>query len=63
MSNEESGDARENVRQHVLKVLAQLRALKEQQREKPNGLAPDISVEIDREEDTSSSVSGGEGPA
>ncbi len=58
MSNEKS-DAGENVRQHVRKVMAQLRALKEQQREKPG---PDIAVEIDREEDPSSSVSGGEGP-
>ena len=58
----EYGDARENVRQHLRKVLAQLSALKEQQREKPNPLGPDSTVEIDREEDTSSSVSGGEGP-
>jgi hypothetical protein len=61
MSNETS-DAGENVRQHVRKVMAQLRALKEQQREKPNPSGPDIAVEIDREENPSSSISGGEGP-
>ena len=61
MSNE-TGDAGEKVRQHVRKMMAQLRALKEQQREKSNPLGPDIAVEIDREEDLSSSVSGGEGP-
>ena len=55
MSNEKN-DAGENVRQHVRKML--LRALKEQQREKPG---PDIAVEIDREEDPSCS-SGGESP-
>jgi hypothetical protein len=55
MSNETS----ENVRQHVRKMLAQLRALKEQQREKPG---PDVAVEIDREEDPPSSVNGGESP-
>ena len=57
MSNEKS-DAGENVRQHVRKMLAQIRALKEQQREKPG---PDIAVEIDREEDPSTN-SGGESP-
>jgi Arc/MetJ-type ribon-helix-helix transcriptional regulator len=59
MSNEKS-DASENVRQHVRKMLVQLRALKEQQRDEPG---PDIAVEIDRKENPSSSVSGGEGPA
>ena len=52
----------ENVRQHVRKILAQLRALKEQQRENPDHLRPDIAVEIDREEDPPSRVNGGEGP-
>jgi hypothetical protein len=61
MSNEMS-DAGENVRQHVRKILAQLRALKEQQREQPNPLGPNIAVEIDREEDPSSSVGGVESP-
>ena len=61
MSNEMK-DAGENVRQHVRKMLAQLRDLREQQREKPSPSGPDIAVEIDREEDPSSSVSGGEGP-
>ena len=58
MSNEKS-DAGEIVRQHVRKMLAQIRTLKEQQQEKPG---PDIAVEIDREEDPSSS-SGSESPA
>jgi hypothetical protein len=61
MSNEMS-DAGEIVRQHVHKILAQLRTLKEKQREQPNALGPDSAVEIDREEDLSSSVSGGESP-
>ena len=56
MSNEKS-DAGE-IRQHVRKMLAQIRTLKEQQQEKPG---PDIAVEIDREEDPSTS-SGGKGP-
>jgi hypothetical protein len=58
MSNEKS-DAGENIPQHVRKVMARLRALKEQQREKRG---PDIAVEIDREVDPSSSVDGGESP-
>jgi hypothetical protein len=62
MSNE-MNDAGENVRQHVHKMLAQLRALKEQQPENRSPLGRDIAVEIDREEDPSSSVSGGESPA
>ena len=58
----ENGDARENVRQHVRKVIAQLRALKKHKREQPNPSGPDIAVESDGEEDPSSSVSSGEGP-
>ena len=60
----ESTDDGERVRQHLRKVLAQLRALKERQRarEKPapgsNGAG-----KIDREEDTSGSIGGGEGPS
>jgi len=61
MSNEMS-DAGEDVRQHVHKILAQLRALKEQQPENPNPFRPDIALEIDREEDTPTSGHGGEGP-
>ena len=61
MPNEMS-DAAEHIRQHVHKVLAQLRALKEQSRGKLDPVKPDIAVEIDREEDTPSSVNGGEGP-
>ena len=61
MSNEKS-DADENVRQHLHKRLAQLSDLKEQQREQPNPSRPDIAVEIDREEDPSSTISGGEDP-
>jgi hypothetical protein len=62
MSNE-TGDVGENVRQHVLKILAQLRDLKGNQRKQPNPSGPpDIAVEIDREEDLPSSVRGGEGP-
>jgi hypothetical protein len=60
--SDEMKDAGENVRQHVHKILAQLRDLREQQREKPNPSGPDIAVEIDREENPSSSISGGEGP-
>jgi hypothetical protein len=55
-------DAEEHIRQHVRKILAQLRALKEQQRDKPDPFRPDITVEIDREEDTPRSVNGGESP-
>ncbi len=61
MSNEMS-DAGEHIRQHVHTMLAQLRTLKEQTREKLAPVKPDIAVEIDREEDTPSSVNGGEGP-
>jgi hypothetical protein len=61
MSNS-TRDAEENIRQHVHKVLAQLRALKEQSRGKLDPVKPDIAVEIDREEDPPSSVNGGEGP-
>ena len=61
MSNEMS-EAGEHVRQHVRKILAQLRALKEQQREDPSPLGPGIAVEIDREEDPPTSADGGESP-
>ncbi len=54
--------AGENVRQHVHKILAQLGALKEQQRQNPGPAGPDIAVEVDREEEPSSSVNSGEGP-
>ena len=60
--SKELNDAGENLRQHVRKVLARLRALKERQREKSISLGPDITVEIDREEDTLISSSGGESP-
>jgi hypothetical protein len=60
----ESTDDSERVRQHVMKVLAQLRALKERQRAREKhdpGLGG--AGEIDREEDTSGSIGGGEGPS
>ena len=61
--SDEMSDAVENVRRHVHKILAQLRALKQQQREQPSPSRPDIAVEIDGEEDLSSSVGSGEGPS
>jgi hypothetical protein len=60
----ESTDDGERVRQHVRKVLAQLRALKERQRvrEKHDPGSNDAG-EFDHEEDTSGSIGGGEGPS
>lgn len=54
----------ERVRQHVTKVLAQLRALKERQRAgeiRSSNL--EGAVEIDREKDIAHSIAGGEGPS
>jgi hypothetical protein len=64
MSNKKS-DAGENVRQHVHKVLAQIKALKEQQRTNENQTSPgmDSVVEVERKEDPSSSVGDVEGPS
>jgi hypothetical protein len=61
----ESVEDGERVRQHVLKVLAQLRALKDQQcaREQPERESDARLVEVDREEDTPRSVGGLEGPS
>jgi hypothetical protein len=59
MSNETS-EAGENVRQHLRRLLAQLRTLKEQQAGDPNSSKPDIAIEIDRDEGSSESVGGGE---
>jgi hypothetical protein len=63
MAEDSTADS-ERVRQHVTKVLAQLRALKERQRAQEN-LDPgsDNAVEIDREKNSARSIGGGDGPS
>jgi hypothetical protein len=54
------GDAGERIREHVRRIFAQLRTLREQQRHKNPNPADriDKSVEVDRENDASSGDAG-----
>jgi hypothetical protein len=55
-----SDDASERIRQHVLRILAHLRALRDKRREdEPNPAEPiDKSVEVNRDNDASSDGAG-----
>jgi hypothetical protein len=54
------GDAGERIREHVRRIFSQLRALREERRDKNPGPADrlDKSVEVDRENDASSGDAG-----